>query len=587
MPEKNEKNLDNLRHSCAHLLAAAVMELWPKTKRTIGPAIENGFYYDFDFDSDKVSEEDFPKIERKMADMLKTWKGFEGREVSVAEAKKLYKDNPYKLELIDEFSKEGQKLTVYKSGNYEDLCRGGHTDNPTQDLKHFKLLSVAGAYWKGSEKNVMLTRIYGTVFPTEKELNEYLENLEEAKKRDHRKLGKELELFTISEEIGPGLILWLPSGNIIKEELENWAKQTEKEWGYLRVTTPHITKAGLYYTSGHLPYYKDDMYPPMKLDDGEEYYLKPMNCPHHHMIYASKPRSYKDLPVRLAEYGTCYRYEASGELFGMMRVRGFTQNDSHIYCTEKQAVEEFVDVMKLHEYFYKTLGITHYHLILSLRDPKNKEKYHGDEAMWKKAEELLREAAGKVDIPMVEDVGSAAFYGPKIDFVIHSSIGREFGISTNQIDLFMGERFKLKYTDNDGKEKTPVIIHRAPLGSHERFIGFLIEHYAGNFPVWLSPVQVKVLPITERNLAYAKAVAEKLEQENLRVKVDERNETLQAKIRDAQTMKIPYMLIVGDREEKAEKVAVRLRTGEDLGQVGIAVFAKRVKEKIDQKGLDL
>ncbi|MEK7112261.1 MAG: threonine--tRNA ligase [Patescibacteria group bacterium] len=587
MPGINEKNIDNLRHSCAHLLAAAVIDLWPKAKRTIGPAIENGFYYDFDFGTDKISEEDLPKIEKEMADILTTWKGFDGREVSISEAKELYKDNPYKLELIEEFSKEGQKLTVYKSGEYEDLCRGGHIDNPIGELKHFKLLSIAGAYWRGDSKNVMLTRIYGTVFPTQKELDEYLEMQKEAKKRDHRKIGKDLELFTVSEQIGPGLILWLPSGNIIKEELENWAKQTEKEWGYLRVTTPHITKAGLYYTSGHLPYYKDDMYPPMKLDDGEEYYLKPMNCPHHHMIYASQPRSYKDLPLRLAEYGTCYRYEASGELFGLMRVRGFTQNDSHIYCTEEQAVEEFVDVMKLHEYFYKTLGITHYHLILSLRDPKNKEKYHGDEAMWKKAEELLREAAGKVDIPMVEDVGSAAFYGPKIDFVIHSSIGREFGISTNQIDLFMGERFRLKYTDNDGKEKTPVIIHRAPLGSHERFIGFLIEHYAGNFPVWLSPVQVKVLPITERNLAYAKAVAEKLGEEGLRVEVDERNETLQAKIRDSQLKKVSYMLIVGDKEAKTKTVSERGRSGKDYRPVELEKFISGIKKEIDEKILDL
>ncbi|MEK7112863.1 MAG: threonine--tRNA ligase, partial [Patescibacteria group bacterium] len=324
----------------------------------------------------------------------------------------------------------------------------------------------------------------------------------------------------------------------------------------------------------------------MKLEDGEEYYLKPMNCPHHHMIYAAKPRSYKDLPVRLAEYGTCYRYEASGELFGLMRVRGFTQNDAHIYCTEEQAVEEFVNVMKLHEYFYKTLGITHYHLILSLRDPKNKEKYHGDEAMWEKAENLLREAAGKVDIEMTEDIGSAAFYGPKIDFVIHSSIGREFGISTNQIDLYMGERFKLTYTDKDGKEKTPVIIHRAPLGSHERFVGFLIEHFAGAFPVWLSPVQVKILPITERNLTYARKVSEKLSQEDIRVEVDERNETLQAKIRDAQLAKIPYMLIIGDKEEKEGSVSKRDRSGKDSGPQKLEKFMVEIKKEIAEKVLD-
>ena len=583
----SNNNLENLRHSCAHLLAAAVIKLWPKAKRTIGPSIENGFYYDFDFGEVKISEDDFPKIEKVMGEILETWKSFEGREVSIEEAKNLYIDNPYKLELIEEFSKDGQKLTVFKSGDYEDLCRGGHTENPSQALKNFKLLSLAGAYWRGNEKNKMLTRIYGTVFPEKKELDEYLLNLEEAKKRDHRKIGKELELWTIAEEVGPGLILWLPKGNIIKEEIENWAKETEKAWGYMRVTTPNITKSGLYYTSGHLPYYKDDMYPPMKGEGGEEYYLKPMNCPHHHMIFKTKTRSYKELPLRLAEFGTCYRYEASGELFGMMRVRGFTQNDSHIYCTPEQAVAEFIDVMKLHEFYYKTLGITDYHLILSLRDPKNKKKYHGDEEMWKLAEELMREAASKVDIKMVEDIGSAAFYGPKIDFVIRSSIGREFGISTNQIDLYMGKRFNLTYIDADGKEKTPVIIHRAPLGSHERFIGFLIEHWGGNFPVWLSPVQVKILPITEKNLPFAKKVIEDLSANSIRAEIDENNATLQSKIRNAQIEKVPYMLIIGDKEEKANKVAVRLRTGEDLGQMAKEEFLKKVLAKIIGKNLDL
>lgn len=585
MSDKN--SLDNLRHSTAHLLAAAVISLWPKTKRTIGPAIENGFYYDFDFGKEKISEEDFPKIERAMAEILKSWEGFQRREVRIGEAKNLYKENQYKLELIEEFAKEGQKLTVYKSGEYEDLCRGGHIDNPKESLKYFKLLSIAGAYWRGSEKNPMLTRIYGTAFPTQKELDLYLKNLEEAKKLDHRKIGKELELFTISEEVGPGLVLWLPKGNTIKEEVENWAKETEKNWGYQRVTTPNITKSGLYFTSGHLPYYKDDMYPPMKLEDGGEYYLKPMNCPHHHMIYKSKIRSYRDLPLKLAEYGTCYRYEASGELFGLMRVRGFSQNDSHIYCTREQAVDEFVSVMKLHEYYYKTLGISEYHLVLSLRDPKNKQKYHGDEGMWKLAEDLMRQAVSKVDIEMVEDVGSAAFYGPKIDFVIRSSIGREFGISTNQIDLFMGSRFNLTYINENGKEQTPVIIHRAPLGSHERFIGFLIEHWGGNFPVWLSPIQIKILPVTDKQEAYAKDVTKILSGANLRVEMDARNQTLTAKIRDAQVQKIPYMLIVGDKEVSAKSVALRLRSGENLGQMSSREFMKRIEEKIVSKGLDL
>jgi len=584
-----DKKLDNLRHSAAHLLATAVVELWPKALPTIGPVIEEGFYYDFDFAGYKSAPglEDLSKIEKKMMEIAPKWKSFDKSEVSAEEAQKLFKDNPYKLELIDELEKNKEKITLYKSGNFVDLCRGGHIDNPSEELKHFKLTSIAGAYWRGSEKNKMLTRIYGTAFFSAKELEEYIGRQEEALKRDHRKIGKELELFTISEKVGPGLILWLPKGNIIKEEIENWAKETEKDWGYQRVTTPNITKSGLYYTSGHLPYYKDDMYPPMKLDDGEEYYLKPMNCPHHHMIYASRTRSYKELPLRLAEYGTCYRYEASGELFGLMRVRGFAQNDSHIYCAQEQAVEEFISVMKLHEYYYKTLGITDYHLVLSLRDPKNKKKYHGDEEMWALAEKLMREAVSKIDIEMVEDIGSAAFYGPKIDFIIKSSIGREFGISTNQIDLFMGKRFGLKYTNKDGGEKTPVIIHRAPLGSHERFVGFLIEHWGGNFPAWLSPVQVKVLPITDKNLDYSKQVAKKLDEAGLRMEINENNDTLQAKIRDAQLQKIPYMLIIGGKEEEAGKVAVRSRESKDLGQMDLKDFAEKLVKKIKAKELDL
>lgn len=577
--------MDNLRHSCAHLLAAAVVEIWPKALRTIGPAIENGFYYDFDFGNTKVSEDDLPKIEKKMHELVKDWRSFEKKEVTEKEAKEEYKNNKYKLELINELVINHQPLTIYKSGNYSDFCRGGHIKNPKEELKHFKLLSVAGAYWRGSEKNKMLTRIYGTVFPTKKELDEYLANLEKVKASDHRKLGRELEFFEISEEVGPGLILWLPKGNIIKEEIETWAKEIEKEWGYQRVTTPNITKSGLYYISGHLPYYKDDMYPPMKLEKEEEYFLKPMNCPHHHMVYKTKLRSYKDLPIRLAEYGTCYRYESSGELFGLMRVRSFTQNDAHIYCTQDQAVDEFVEVMKLHEYFYKTLGIKEYYLELALRDPKNKKKYMGSDKMWNLAENLMRQAVEKIDIPMVETQGNAAFYGPKIDFIIKSSTGRKFAISTNQIDLFMGKRFKLKYIDDKGKERIPVIIHRAPLGSHERFIGFLIEHFGGNFPTWLTPVQVKILPITERNLKYARNVNKNLVEAGIRAEINDRSETLQAKIRNSQLEKAAYMLIVGDKEEKAKTVAVRKRNSKDLGQTKLNTFIDNIKKEINSKSL--
>ena len=567
------------------MLAAAVMELWPNTKRAIGPAIENGFYYDFDFGNVKISKDDLPKIEETMRQIVKSWDKFIRVEILWKDAQKMYSDNPYKLELIQEFNKSGKKLTLYQSGDYSDLCRGGHIENPAEELKHFKLLSAAGAYWRGSEKNKMLTRIYGTAWPTKEELDKYLRQQEEVKKRDHRKIGKELELFTISEEVGPGLVLWLPKGNIVKEELEKWAKETEEKWGYQRVTTPNITKAGLFYTSGHLPYYKGDMYPPMKLDDGEEYYLKPMNCPHHHMIYAAKPRSYRDLPLRLAEYGTVYRYESSGELFGLMRVRGMAQNDAHIYCTQEQAVDEFVDVMKLHEYYYRTLGITEYHLELALRDPKNKTKYHGDSEMWKLAEKLMRQAVAKVKIKMVEEEGSAAFYGPKIDFIVHSSVGRQFAVSTNQIDLYMGKRFNLKYTDASGKEQTPVIIHRAPLGSHERFIGFLIEHFGGAFPTWLAPVQAEIIPVSEKSLGYARKVAVKLSENSIRNHVDESGETVGKKIRETEKQKVTYMLIVGPKEEQNESVSVRARGEVEIGPMPLGKFIDSISKEISSKSL--
>lgn len=582
---KDDNYLKLLRHSTSHLLAAAVVELYPNAKLTLGPAIEEGFYYDIDFGNDKVSEEDFSKIEQKMHQLVKSWKGFEKHDISKSDALKEFKGNEYKLELIEEHSQDEHQLTVYESGSFRDLCRGGHIENPSKETKYFKLLSVAGAYWRGNEKNKMLTRIYGTVWSTQKELDEYLKLQEEAKKWDHRKLGKELELFLISEEVGQGLVLWQPKGNILKETIENWAKDTERAWGYQRVTTPNITKSGLYYTSGHLPYYQKDMYPPMKLDDGEEYFLKPMNCPHHHMIYKARPRSYKELPLRLAEYGTCYRYESSGELFGLMRVRGFSQNDSHIYCSQEQAVEEFVKVMKLHEYYYKSLGIANYHLELALRDPDDTHKYHGNEEMWILAEKLMREAVAKVNIPMVEQVGSAAFYGPKIDFIIHSSIGREFAISTNQIDLFMGDRFGLKYTDKDGTEKTPVIIHRAPLGSHERFIGFLIEHFAGAFPMWLAPVQVVIIPISEEQQEYAATIYEKMNAANIRVENWDESGSMQKKIRSAEKQKIPCMIIIGKKEVDEKTLSIRSRGNKDNGTTTVDELIDSIKASISERKL--
>jgi len=600
MSSQKKDKLWTMRHTAEHLLHQAVKELFPDVQLAMGPATGEGFYFDFDPDIKgkevKITPEDFPKIEKRMKELKKLNLPVTREEVTVKKAREMFKGNPYKQEWIDEAEKRGDKVTIYWTGkdrdknSMVDLCAGPHVTS-TGEVGEFKLLSMAGAYWRGDENNKMLTRIYATAFFTKEELDKYLWQLEEAKKRDHRKIGREMELFTIREEVGPGLALWLPKGNIIREELEAWAKETEKKWGYKSVATPHITKANLYYTSGHLPYYKNDMFPPMVLPDEakEEYYLKPMNCPHHHMIYSDRPKSYRDLPLRIAEFGYCYRYEASGELFGLMRVRGFEQNDAHIYCTREQAVEEFVDVMKLHEYYYKALGITDYYLELALRDPENKDKYHGNETMWKEAEELMRKAVSKVDIPMVEEEGSAAFYGPKIDFVVKSSIGREFATSTNQIDLFMGDRFKLKYTDDKGIEQTPVIIHRAPLGSHERFIGFLIEHFAGAFPVWLHPVQVIVIPISQKQQKYAQRIEKELIDliPELRVELDSSDETLGNKIRKAQGQKVPYMLIVGDKEIKNESVSLRLREGKDGGVMNLVEFVRIIKNVIGKKELQL
>jgi len=434
----------------------------------------------------------------------------------------------------------------------------------------------------------MLKRIYGTAFDSQEKLDKYLNNLEEQKKRDHRKLGQELELFTFSEEVGPGLPLWTPKGNVIREELENWAKETEKKLGYVRVATPHIAKHTLFEISGHLPYYRDDMYNPMDIE-GEEYFLKGMNCPHHHMIFKSKPRSYKDLPIRFAEYGMVYRFEQSGTLFGLMRVRAIQQNDAHIYCTLEQAEDEFLKVLELHEYYYNTLGLTKddYYIAFGLPDPNKKDKYHGDKATWDKAEELMRKACKRSGIRSVDDVGGAAFYGPKTDFTIRSSIGREFAISTNQLDLFMPQRFNLEYTDQDGSKKLCAVIHRAPLGSHERFIGFLIEHFGGAFPVWLSPVQVQIIPISDKQHDYALKLQNMFVERSLRAEVDDRSETMQAKIRDAQLQKTPYMLVVGDREVQNNEVSVRLRTGEDLKAKPVMEVLNKIEGIYLTKSLNL
>lgn len=581
---KDEKYLKNLRHTCSHLLAAAVKSLWPDTKPTLGPPIDEGFYYDFDFGKTKISKNDLPKIEKEMTRIVKTWKNIEGGTISAKGAKELFKGNVYKRELIDEFSKDKQKITTYQSGTFVDLCRGGHIENPAKEIKHFKLLSVAGAYWRGNEKNKMLTRIYGTCFPTEGDLGKHLKLLEEAKKRDHRKIGKNLELFTFSNKVGPGLVLWMPKGTIIKDELEKFGKATENKWGYQRVSTPHLGKEELFLTSGHLPYYQNEMYPAMEYEN-EKYYLKPMNCPHMHLIYSAKPRSYKEFPIRFAEFGTVYRHEDRGTLIGTMRVRGHTTNDAHIYCLEEQVIDELVDVIKLHQFYYKLFGIKDYYVELALPDfDKKKDKYLNEAIAWEKSIKLLQSAAKTAGIKTVEKEGAAAFYGPKFDFVIKSAIGRKFGASTNQLDFGSGKRFGLTYTAKNGQEEiVPYIIHRAPLGSHERFIGFLIEHWGGNFPVWLAPVQVKILPITERNIKYSQTIVQKLADANIRVEFDDRNQTLQAKIRKSQLEKVPYMLVIGDKEEKANKARVRDRAGKDRGLVDIKDFIHKIQKEINNK----
>jgi len=531
-------------HSSAHLMAEAVESIYPGVKFWVGPPVENGFYYDMDLGDKKMNEEDLGKLEKKMQELSKENSSYQRKEISKADAVKYFsdKDDEYKLDLLQGLN-DGE-ITFYTQGKFTDLCRGPHIPN-TGFIKAIKLTSIAGAYWKGDEKNKMLTRVYGVTFPSQKELDEYLKMLEEAKKRDHRKLGKELSIFTFDDDVGPGLPLWMPNGAIIIEELERLAKETEEDKGYKRVVTPHIGKESLYITSGHLPYYLDSMYPPMQLE-GIKYYLIALNCPHHHKIFAAEPKSYKDLPLRLAEYGTCYRYEQSGELFGLMRVRCLHMNDAHIYCSKDQFYEEFKAVNDLYLKYFKIFGIEKYVMRLSLHSPdKLGKKYVDEPELWIETEQLVRDVLIKTNTPYVEVADEAAFYGPKIDVQIWSAIGREFTLATNQVDFAQGRRFKLEFTTHDNKTDTPLIIHRAPLGTHERFIGFLLEHYAGNLPVWLSPLQVKILPISDKFSDYSKTILQKLKKADIRVEIDDRNEKIGKKIRDTEVMKVPYMLVVG------------------------------------------
>ncbi len=584
MSEHNKEYLDHLRHSAAHLLAAAVMELYPNTKRTIGPAIENGFYYDFEFE-EPISEDRFVQIEQKMRELVKSWKGFTREELSAEEAKKRYPANQYKHELIDEFAGEGQVISFYKAGNYEDLCRGGHVEDPSQELKHFKLLSVAGAYWRGNEKNTMLTRIYGTAWPSKEELDAYLLQLEEAKKRDHRKIGKEQELFFVDEMVGKGLVMWLPKGTIVREEVEKLAREKEAAGGYQRVITPHIAKEELFLTSGHLPYYKDSMYPPMVMDDGT-YYLKAMNCPHHHRIFGHRPRSYRELPLRLAEYGTVYRNELSGTLAGLLRVRALAMNDAHMYCSKAQIESEFEAVMRLTMEYFDIFGLKDYWFRLSKWDAAHKEKYIDEPENWEYAEGVLREVLQKMGVPFVEVSDEAAFYGPKVDVQFKSAVGREETMSTIQLDFAAKKRFGLSYVDETGAENGEVfVIHRAPLSTHERFMAFLIEHFAGAFPTWLAPLQVVVVPISQDQNEYAEKVLNELLAAGVRAENWNEAESMQNRIRKAEKQKVPYMLVVGKREAEEGSVAVRARGNQNKGVVKIGEFVESVAEEIKTRSL--
>jgi threonyl-tRNA synthetase len=585
-------DLERLRHSCAHVMANAILNLWPDAQFAAGPPVAEGFYYDFDLDH-RVSPDDFEKIEAEMKRIIEANQPFESREVDRAEAERLGQQgrlgalseraepSRFKLDLLDDIP-AGETISLYQNGEFLDLCAGPHVES-TRKIGAFKLTGVASAYYRGDETQPQLQRLYGTAFPSPKELRQWLKMQEEAKKRDHRKLGKELGIYAYDDDVGPGLPLWLPNGTVIIEELERLAKETEFAAGYQRVRTPHICKEKLYRTSGHLPYYEESMFPPMEFE-GVKYYLKPMNCPHHHKIYGAQPRSYRDLPVRLAEYGSCYRYEQSGELFGLMRVRSMQMNDAHIYCTIDQFREEFLAVCRMYLDYFKIFGIEKYVMRFSTHAAAGLGKKYVDEpALWVQTEDLVRQALESGQINSVEVADEAAFYGPKIDVQVWSAIGREFTLATNQVDFAVPARFGLTYKNAANRDETPLCIHRAPLGTHERFIGFLIEHYAGAFPTWLAPEQVRLLPITDDQKEYCNRIEKRLKDEAVRASVDGRNEKIGAKIRDARLAKVPYMLVVGKRELESDTVAVRSRARGEEGAQSVSEFVERVTSEIQQR----
>lgn len=569
-------------HTTSHMMAQAIEELFPGARFGVGPPIENGFYYDIDSEH-KFSEKELQMIEKKMIEIAERDLKPKREELPRLEAIEYFKtkrDDPYKVEILEDIAKDEEVVSLYHQGEFTDLCRGPHLPT-TKKVSNVKLLSVSGSYWRGDENRQMLQRIYGISFPKKKQLDEYLERIEEAKKRDHRKLGQELELFLLSQKVGGGLAIWLPNGAIVRNELEKFLKDEQVKRGYEPVYTPHIAKIDLYIQSGHYPYYKESQYPPIDFADEtgkvEQYLLKPMNCPHHHLIYSSKPRSYRDLPVRLAEFGTVYRYEQSGELNGLIRVRGFTQDDSHLYCRQDQLLDEICKVIELNQFVFDTFGFSEVRTRLSFRDKDNKEKYGGEDSLWDEAEKNIKEAADKMGINYFIGIGEASFYGPKLDFMVKDAIGREWQLGTVQVDYVMPERFDLTYVGSDGLKHRPVIIHRAPFGSMERFIGILIENFTGYFPLWLSPVQVEVIPISENSLDYAKDIYDKLIEHGFRAKLDDRSEKVGYKIREAETKKIPYMIVVGDKEKADGTISVRKHKDGDIGSFELNEFIEKLK----------
>jgi threonyl-tRNA synthetase len=568
-------------HSSAHLLAEALEATFQGVKFGIGPPIDGGFYYDIDLGGQPFSSNDLEALEKKMRQLAEQKSSYVRKDISKAEAISYFqeKGDEYKLEMLEDL--QDGSITFYTQGNFTDLCRGPHIPN-TGYIKAIKLTKVAGAYWRGDEKRQQLTRIYGVTFPNQQEMDSYVKMMEEAERRDHRKLGQQLEIYTFDDEVGPGLPLWLPNGGFLIEKIEELAKKSEDEAGYMRVRTPHIAKEALYLRSGHLPYYAESMFPPMELDN-VKYYLKAMNCPHHHKIFGAIPKSYKDLPIRLAEYGTCYRYEDSGSLFGLMRVRSLQMNDAHIYCTKDQFETEFRAVNAMYLKYFKIFGIENYKMRLSKHDPaKLGQKYINEPELWIETEKMVRDVLVSSNIPFEEVQDEAAFYGPKIDIQIYSAIGREFTLATNQVDFAQGKRFNLKYVNKDNQEEFPIIIHRAPLSTHERFIGFLLEHYAGNFPLWLCPKQIAVLPISDKFMEYAEGVSALLKAAGYRIKLDSRSEKIGRKIRDAEVSKIPYMVVIGEKEVEAGTLSVRRHGQGDIGSQTIETFKQLLTDEINQ-----